>query len=305
MYKLKELCDLYYLLDNNDIDVCESIQRLISYLAPTRLYETPEWKDKRSKILKKQCIICKNAENLILQHHFHPDARTEKAINNYLKTIKKLHYPYPSELVRPIKYLSYIKGFINNKLIIPEDYNEIKNLPIKKNKDKTKKCNNCGLTRIRYRKKTNEYVCDRCNLVGNNFFIEHTSYSVDTDKQDKMVKDIVDSYYMNIEYPVDFDKIHILNLINQTILYRSLEIGVFTYCKKCAYIEDKENRLIDGNVYNAKMTRRLISFTNNNDTARQSTNELKEKGYYKFTRIDYDYSSMNFKNLLGNGAYAN
>lgn len=274
MYQLQEHIDLYNQLENNHINSYIAYEKVIElYNKPItdksvhsvktkKIHNTKEWKDKRKQILGNECIVCGSNEYLTLQHHFHHSEIETFFVYNafdYSFIHKKQYYLFRKN-EKQLEILDYLN---KNGFDINEYENLSKRIHMPTKEIVKYRCKRCDSISPRFRKTTNDCVCmnKKCEHVGPiSDFIEfmhqiddpETLKKLEKEQRNKQIDflkfreknfdiDLFENVVINnflFENKKELHKELVLKLINSIILYRSLNLGTYTYCKGCAYNEE-------------------------------------------------------------------
>jgi len=181
---------------------------------PWNPWQYAEWKSLRDLKIKDFCEICGKTSDLILQHTVQP------------RKISTIIYNLVSE-----EYEAF-------QLYIEQHINEIQ-LPLPVNVNKVPVCPKCGSSRVRYRMRKKNYVCEKTRnavICKHEFTIPDFGYDErDIDKAEKKRRSILKDLFC-----------HERNLYHRAAEIALEEIVIYlnldktkTLCNKCAFIEDK------------------------------------------------------------------
>ncbi|WP_430972629.1 hypothetical protein [Sunxiuqinia rutila] len=191
-----------------------------------RPWDTKEWKEKRKKIIKNECDKCGSTENLLIQHGWKPQysAIRREITAKYIEKAKASFKKEKKSSSRP----STNKGRGTKVEQCPN-------------------CSSCTLSRRKTKKPT--FKCLKCNhefdkpniieaILTNNGYVDiNRNPEIYQEKANASGEYVfVGQYLEKNKNNIDIEAINVLHRAHMR--YVSLK-GVKTYCKKCAFTEDK------------------------------------------------------------------
>ncbi len=236
MLTYAELIELRDKLASNKIDVLLAKTLYFNgFTEGQRSWQTKDWKERRAKIIKDKCQICRSSETLTLQHQSHPKKYTD----------------YEKEVAT-----TYTQNFINNNSNIDSvelyhyiqekyDYFPIPLCPHCKSRNPNKRL-----------RKVSQYLCTGCRCEFDHVVHLSVNDIIELFFRDNSVLEVHDkcfvtkdnwknkhnlsniSYWMKRDEAKNINKTAIereafLNYLQDSIKYLSFE-DTITACKKCA-----------------------------------------------------------------------
>ena len=192
-----------------------------------RAWHTTAWKKKRKEVLKDKCVKCGSTERLTLQHSWHPSDHARRVSSEYRT---KVIQPAIDKDMRE-----------NNEVFDPKKVKIVRTT-----KDRNV-CPHCEKGGVWYRKAADNWKCGKCRAE----FIEpkkitdwtHGSPEYQIQMAENNFKRSIHTKICAKYEPLvqnEWAKAHAY----ASIIYENLEEGVETYCRRCAFVEDKNRGLI-------------------------------------------------------------
>jgi|GEM_PF-6198114 len=210
-FTLSDMVRLMEEFKSGMIDI-EFVQSILSQ--PWEPWNYSEWMSLRDSKIKNFCETCGKTSNLVLQHIVQP-----RKINTIIYDLVREEYE---------AFQSYIEQHITEvKLPLP---NDIKKVPV---------CPKCGSSRVRYRMRKKNYVCEKTRntmvckheFTAPNFGYDERDIIVAEKKRRSILKEMFchecNIYHRATEIALE-----------EIITYLKM-VNTKTLCNKCAFIEDR------------------------------------------------------------------
>jgi len=214
-YTLSEMKCLKAQLEAGEVDEV-FVQSLLSH-QPWKPWETTEWKHLRDAKIQSSCENCGEAKDLLLQHTRQP------------RKVRRIVYDMVGELMD--QFQIYIEQHID----------EI-DLPLPENTVTVPVCPKCGSSRVRYRQRRRNYVCEKTrNAVTCRYEFTTPAYGYDErtihDAEKKRVSMLRERFCSE----KGIYKLATAIALEEIISYLSMD-HVKTLCRSCAFREDRLNQ---------------------------------------------------------------